>query len=768
MTIRQRIALLVVLMFTAIAAIGGYAIVQSRRGAAEVKTVTEGVVPSALASADLVSQLKDVQLAVIVLASSSEPALEQAARDKLDAAQTALQSMLDAQQRGANSAAQKGLVLQARESLDNYFGAIGETLSLKAAGKNELAQANLFGNVVQYEGELQQIVDTLRIEKTRSKDQAIASLNDNLASTASAISILTAVSVLVLSVVGLLLYRRITGPITRMQAAMSEIADKQDFRRRVSVDNMDEIGHSIVAFNGMIEKIETSSEQLRQKTADIEALLSHLPQGVMSVNPDLLVHGEYSACLQEILGTADIAGQPLRQLLLDRIQLDQESLSQMEETCRAVLGEDVLNFGMNAHLLIHEADLAMGDGQTKRIEFSWAPIVDEHDQVLRLMICLRDVTELRRLSLESQRQRRELNMIGQLLELGSGRALTLLEQARASLRDCLVMAGEPVPQLTQIMRQLHTLKGNARTAGLQSLSQAVHEAETLCVQRQGGEGTHDAMLASLQQAQQVVEEYRRIQRERLGHDNQAANDSNSVVLDRPRLVAQLRRLQAAGADQALLAACRSELLSLLPPLTTQSLAEALAPAIADAPRLAEELGKPAPLIHLSRPELRLSLEHARLLADAFGHLLRNALDHGLESAEERQAQNKRQAGQITLEAQADHQSLSLRLRDDGRGLMLWRIRAKAQAAGLIDAQTQLADEDLAALIFAPGFSTAQQVSAISGRGVGLDAVRDLFQGAGGAVRVHLLGEAGGNEARAFELQLSLPLVAEQDLSVAEA
>ena len=137
--------------------------------------------------------------------------------------------------------------------------------------------------MAQYRDELEGIVETLRIEKNREKDEAITALNHTLATTTTAIATVTGIAIVLLSLIGSLLYRQITRPLSRMQAMMSEIASSQDFTRRVPVGRMDEIGHSIVAFNGMIEKIQENSALLKQKTADIQAMLQNMQQGILTV-----------------------------------------------------------------------------------------------------------------------------------------------------------------------------------------------------------------------------------------------------------------------------------------------------------------------------------------------------------------------------------------------------------------------------------------------------------------------------------------------------
>src|SRR5471032_3305529 len=252
------------------------------------------------------------------------------AQDELKKKKATLQQALALQAKGAHSHAQVGLVTKANDSLENYFSAINDTAKMKAAGKNELAQAFLFANVAQYRDELEGIVETLRVEKNREKDEAITTLNATLATTTTAIDVVTGIAIILLTLIGSLLYRQITRPLSRMQAMMSEIASSQDFTRRVPVGRMDEIGRSIVAFNGMIAKIQENSALLKQKTADIQAMLQNMQQGILTVVDGAVVHSEYSAYLEAIFETHDIAGRGMMDLVFTDSDIGSDALSQVE------------------------------------------------------------------------------------------------------------------------------------------------------------------------------------------------------------------------------------------------------------------------------------------------------------------------------------------------------------------------------------------------------------------------------------------------------
>jgi len=154
------------------------------------------------------------------------------------------------------------------------------------------------------------------------------------------------------------------------------------------------------------------------------------------------------------------------------------------------------------------------------------------------------------------------------------------------------------------------------------------------------------------------------------------------------------------------------------------------------------------------------------LFEPLTHLLRNAIDHGAESAEARLAKGKPARNAIRLTARQAEGRLKVTLEDDGRGIDPAAVRAAAAGRGLIDADAlaALSDEEAIDLIFTPGFSTAAEVSALSGRGVGMDAVRAAVHRLGGRISVSSRVEHGTT----VELSLPLAVSLTQVMVVSEA
>ncbi len=139
------------------------------------------------------------------------------------------------------------------------------------------------------------------------------------------------------------------------------------------------------------------------------------------------------------------------------------------------------------------------------------------------------------------------------------------------------------------------------------------------------------------------------------------------------------------------------------------------------------------------------------LGDPLVHLIRNALDHGLEPPDVRRDQGKNPTGTLYLGARHRDATVVIEVRDDGKGLDAQKIRKKAIERGIIDEKAELTEEELQELIFAPGFSTADQLSELSGRGVGMDAVKSAVKALRGEISVRSrLGEG-------TTVQISLPL-----------
>jgi len=176
--------------------------------------------------------------------------------------------------------------------------------------------------------------------------------------------------------------------------------------------------------------------------------------------------------------------------------------------------------------------------------------------------------------------------------------------------------------------------------------------------------------------------------------------------------------------------------------------------------LSVELGKQIDL-ELVGEDTELDRTLVEVLADPLVHMIRNSADHGIEAPAARVAAGKPAAGTITLRASHQGGCIVIRVEDDGRGLSAERILAKAVERGLVAPGAALSRDEMLDLIFQPGFSTAEQVTGLSGRGVGMDVVRRGLESIRGTVEV----ESAEGRGTAFTLTVPLTLAIIEGLIV---
>lgn len=182
--------------------------------------------------------------------------------------------------------------------------------------------------------------------------------------------------------------------------------------------------------------------------------------------------------------------------------------------------------------------------------------------------------------------------------------------------------------------------------------------------------------------------------------------------------------------------------------------------------LSTELGKQV-MVDLDGGDVELDREMIETIRDPLTHIIRNAIDHGIEAPSARLASGKREIGLLAIAARQSGNTISIVLSDDGRGLDEERIAAKGVATGLVAAseRASMSRDRILNLIFEPGFSTAETVSNVSGRGVGLDVVRQNLEKVGGSIRVASV--PGQGTTFTLQIPLTLSIIAGLTVEVAD-
>ena len=228
------------------------------------------------------------------------------------------------------------------------------------------------------------------------------------------------------------------------------------------------------------------------------------------------------------------------------------------------------------------------------------------------------------------------------------------------------------------------------------------------------------------------------------------------------VIAQARLMQAAGDGSPLLKSIAEDIERLAGELRDTTMSVRMLPigtlfnrfrrVVHD---LSRELGKSVELT-MSGEDTELDKTVIESLNDPMIHLIRNAMDHGLGTPEQRRAQGRPETGSLHLSAVHSGASVLITIRDDGKGLDRAAIRAKAEERGMLQPGQEVTDSQLFGCIFLPGFSTAATVTNLSGRGVGMDVVKRAIDGLRGSIEV--CSEPGQGSAVTLKLPLTLAII----------
>ena len=448
-------------------------------------------------------------------------------------------------------------------------------------------------------------------------------------------------------------------------------------------------------------------------------------------------------------------------------------------TCREP--ESCLSKRAIAHGRAVRMDEVRGSKEDRVYILTAVPLFDDGGKPQGAIETYRDVSAESRMQarykelLEAERKRsaalqEELDEArGQLLRIFRDEAEEITERLVSEL-TALPSADEtskPV-LLTRAMREAHTLKGSAAIVGLDEVSGLAHLCENVLLGCQRGDrkpdfktvdvvlGAVDSICVYLESsestgpAREVLEAARRRVDDLLGGKlTEATARSRRPIRREPMMrvpasqvealsktTDALQRAVAAGlgtdALTALLedARVRARALTLAP---IASLFESFERAIQ---QRAAAAGKRVEIVS-EGGDFAVDRRLLESLRGPLTHLVNNALDHGIETPDDRRSAGKPEAARLSLSARRDGEMLELQVADDGAGIDVGRIREVAQARGLVgaDAAKTLSEGASIELIWQPGFSTARTVSHTSGRGVGLDAVRDQVAELGGTVVV---------------------------------
>jgi len=514
------------------------------------------------------------------------------------------------------------------------------------------------------------------------------------------------------------------------------------------------------------QKVVERTAALQVKTNDISNMLQNMHQGLFTIQADNTIHPEYSRYLEKIYETQDVAGKNFLDLLFAQSDIGSDTLDQVRAAVAVLHESDEFMWECNEHHLIKEVTELLNDERNKHLQLDWDPIFAD-GLIEKIMVTVRDVTKLKALEKEAEQQKQELTIIGHILNIDRHKFddfIATSYQFIAGNRQLIESTGEKNPDvIATLFRNMHTIKGNARTFDFSMITHTVHDAENhydLLRKSDDAPWSQQQLLEELDLVERVVSRYDSIAREKLPVSGVDTLAEDKLLIEKSstnkliQLIEQVDRLSIPEQLKNDFGIIKQSLLA----LDAEPLPESIATVIQSIPSLAEELGKPTPSIEINADTLLINKSASSTLSNIFMHIFRNSLDHGIESAEERGDQGKDPEGHITVTSEIIDEQVTISVHDDGRGLALHKLKEKAIAMSVIRHDDELSPQELAGLIFDSGFSTAESVSKVSGRGVGMDAIRGFMEELGGQIDIELQEQPLSQTAEfcPFELKITLP------------
>jgi two-component system chemotaxis sensor kinase CheA len=353
------------------------------------------------------------------------------------------------------------------------------------------------------------------------------------------------------------------------------------------------------------------------------------------------------------------------------------------------------------------------------------------------------------------------------IALFAAESRSLLSGGRRTLATWREHTTETAPG-EELFRVLHTIKGMAASLGFESLVAEVHDAESDLATVRLGERVADVRwLDGLERRLDHLAVGCEAIVVREGDVEAAAGAASGAGVTRAVVQVDLSRLDALLDDLGALVTARQELerhaaIDTLSPMARSAVAmsrrldalqerivhvrlaplgevlERIAPQVRE---LARTLGKEV-TVEVAGESLEVDRGILDVLPEPLLHLVRNAVDHGLEAPAARRLAGKPPAGTIRIRARQDRDAVVIELADDGRGIDRMAIARSARAKGMLEEGVELGDDGILAILARPGFSTASEVTDVSGRGVGLDVVLSRLHAVGAAVTLTTVAGRG--------------------------
>jgi sensor domain CHASE-containing protein/HPt (histidine-containing phosphotransfer) domain-containing protein len=564
-----------------------------------------------------------------------------------------------------------------------------------------------------------------------------------------------------------LLEKSVISRVAKLSRDIKAVGARGDHANRVALGGNDELADLAGSMNSMLASLEKSENVIREHNRQMRIIMNTVPSGLLSLDENFAVSPGYTRSIETILKRDNLAGRNFFDvvgLTHDR-EDDRRQLADFLTLLRQEALPEKEMAGLNP---FEELKLPTDDIKNAR----WLRLryfLIERDAVSasrHILVTMEDITEEKALAemvRQSERENLQLKAMVEDPELFKdflNETCRLIRHAGENAA-ALTTAGNGNGIVNSLFRDVHTIKGTASSFGLSTAAEIAGAIEsTLGPLRDNGAlrpELKSRITASLEELSGAVMEAVDRARGFLGEDGGDDNDITlkiSLAKLKNACVSLHDLIGRAFLDPATADIFRAEIEQRLRTFRLVPARKGFAKALRIVPGLIARLQKNI-AFHLEGDEVAVDCETARELNTPLIHLIRNAFDHGIESSgTERTANGKPLEGRVTLNVRTADHTLTVAITDDGRGIDPEKIKLASLRRGLFSENelNTMSKEKLLSLIYRPGFSTADAVSDVSGRGVGMDAVMESVK-----ERLHGAIAVDSETGRGTTFTLSIPV-----------
>lgn len=483
------------------------------------------------------------------------------------------------------------------------------------------------------------------------------------------------------------------------------------------------------------KKVNERTQELNELNQTLTALLDSLSQGFFIFDKTGVCLSVYSKACESIL-----EGKPVGKHFSEVLSQKAEEKAKIHEWVEFLFEQ---NLPFDESILFGPHSRHHSEG--KNIELAYCPIFDVNEKLLSVVVVASDTTSLVEAQREAEFEKNQAKLILNILK-NRKQIHNFLEECKKIIKklNTELAKSEEYRDQSEIFRGLHTLKGGSASIGIVKLSEHCHLAENVL---------SDIKLYK-PHSFEASEKWRKFE----GLMQEIGKDFFCFLEETAQLIGKSlsgEKILEISFSKFIKTINQSE-----PVVISDEVRELLVEEFVMEPvfelvkgyqgtleKLSQELGKLLLPLEIQNGYIKVLSDNYKNLFNSLVHVFRNAIDHGIESPEKRKKLGKSAAGKITIEFEKNEQNLKIVIKDDGGGIDPNGIRAKLLKNGNVNAHES--DEQIIQHIFDAGFSTKQDVTAISGRGVGMDAVMYAAVEMGG--RAHVFSQL--NHGTVFTIEV---------------